>query len=129
MAKKSPLKRKEARADALWSLAVRARDGRCIVCGKTTDLQAHHAIVRRGHKSTRWDLRNGVSLCSADHIWGLHGRQWDWAKLETYTRAVERMIPVEVREELQFKGRSVCKIDLTAIDNIIYALETYLKMH
>jgi hypothetical protein len=59
----------------------------------------------------------------------LHGRQWDWAKLELYTNGIERTIPAEVRNELQFKGRTICKTDLTMMDNIIYALEVVLKMH
>lgn len=53
-------------ADALWSLAVRSKwKNRCAVCGKGK-VEAHH-LVPRQHTATRYDLRNGVALCSHHH--------------------------------------------------------------
>ena len=53
-------------ADSLWSLAVRADwGGRCAVCG-CRKCEAHHLIPRQ-HQSTRYDLRNGISLCCSHH--------------------------------------------------------------
>jgi hypothetical protein len=53
-------------ADRLWSLAVRDDwNYQCAVCGKgKTD--AHHLIPRQ-HESTRYELRNGIALCSYHH--------------------------------------------------------------
>jgi hypothetical protein len=51
--------------DKLWSAKIRAR-GRCEVCNKTTHLNAHHYIGRR-NRNVRWDLDNGVCLCSGCH--------------------------------------------------------------
>jgi hypothetical protein len=52
--------------DKLWSLKVRGRDKRCLVCGKTEYLAAHH-YIRRGVKSTRLALDNGITLCPSHH--------------------------------------------------------------
>ena len=52
--------------DKLWSKAVRERDRRCLVCGKTDYLAAHH-FIRRGVKATRLALENGITLCPAHH--------------------------------------------------------------
>lgn len=56
-----------------WSKAVRQRDGRCLICGVTDNLQAHHWLVSRARsRKYRFDLRNGVSLCYAHHVHGIH---------------------------------------------------------
>ena len=71
------MKRKKAtvdkKLDRLWSKLVKERDKECQVCKdksqpkiNATTLQAHHIFSRRG-RSTRWDLENGISLCSYHH--------------------------------------------------------------
>lgn len=78
----------EARADRLFSLWVRARDGRCTYpvypeqpCGMTTALQAAHYIGRR-NKAVRFDPDNVHALCSQHHVMvDQHGREHakhDW---------------------------------------------------
>lgn len=63
--------RKEA--DKLASEVVRKRDGRCLMCGATEGLQAHHFIVTKGASTKhRWDLRNLISLCYPCHIHKVH---------------------------------------------------------
>lgn len=63
--------------DKKWSQFVRERDSECLYCGHyeewenakgemKNDLQAHH-VIRRGISATRYDLDNGVSLCSKHH--------------------------------------------------------------
>jgi hypothetical protein len=53
-------------ADRLWSLAVRSQwNNRCAVCG-AGKVDAHH-LVPRQHEETRYDLRNGIALCSHCH--------------------------------------------------------------
>jgi len=55
--------------DAFWSLVVKQRDGnKCVVvnCGKTTHLNSHHIFGKR-NMATRFDLENGICLCSGHH--------------------------------------------------------------
>jgi predicted restriction endonuclease len=60
-------------ADNLASEVVRKRDGRCLLCGKTGNLQAHHFIITKGASTKhRWDLRNLISLCYPCHIHKVH---------------------------------------------------------
>ena len=67
---KAKVKREEKslpkKADDLWSKVVR-KVGSCEVCGKRENLNAHH-IFTRHNKSTRWDLDNGICLCSGCHV-------------------------------------------------------------
>lgn len=59
--------------DTLWSLAVRHRDNKCVMCGATENLQAHHWIRTKAQgNTTRWDIRNGASLCYCCHIHKIH---------------------------------------------------------
>jgi predicted restriction endonuclease len=63
--------RKEA--DRLASEVVRLRDKRCLMCGATENLQAHHFIVTKGASTKhRWNLKNLVSLCYCCHIHKVH---------------------------------------------------------
>lgn len=54
--------------DKLFSEKIRARDGRCLRCGRKKYLHAHH-IISRSHRSLRWDLQNGICLCFSCHNW------------------------------------------------------------
>lgn len=53
--------------DKIWALMVRTRDGRCLVCGKTDMLAAHH-LEGRAKKSTRLMIENGITLCPSHHV-------------------------------------------------------------
>lgn len=53
------------RADSLFSMIVRLRDGACKRCGASVgydNLEAHHLIKRDKH-ATRFVLDNGVAVC------------------------------------------------------------------
>ena len=53
-------------ADRLWSLSVRGDwNHQCAVCGYRKT-EAHHLIPRQ-HQATRYDVRNGIALCSRHH--------------------------------------------------------------
>ena len=54
--------------DDAWSYLVKIlADKKCAKCGKTTHLNSHH-IYSRSKFSTRWDLMNGICLCSGCHV-------------------------------------------------------------
>ena len=56
-----------------WSKAVRARDGKCVMCHKTDTLQAHDWLFRRGHSmALAVDVANGATLCYGCHIGRVH---------------------------------------------------------
>lgn len=59
------------RADKLWSLAVRQRDGKCRRCGRTSpEVVLHGAhIISRRYKAIRWEPINGLCLCAGCHMW------------------------------------------------------------
>src|SRR3990167_4286868 len=59
-------KTKFSKHDKLWSRLVRERDGKCLHCGRTEFLDAHH-FIGRSKKSCRLILENGVSLCKSCH--------------------------------------------------------------
>lgn len=52
--------------DKLWRDAIKERDTCCQICGKVEYLNAHHVIGRR-NLNLRWDLNNGITLCSGCH--------------------------------------------------------------
>jgi hypothetical protein len=55
----------EKKLDKAWSERIRSI-GKCEYCGSTEHLNAHH-IFSRANKATRYDLENGICLCSLHH--------------------------------------------------------------
>jgi len=90
-----------------WKLAVRIRDGQCIVCGKFEGkLDCHHIIPDRPAQfyKYRTDVNNGVLLCAHNHsmgCWSAHKNPlWfsDWLKKNRpaqYYLAMERLKKIE----------------------------------
>jgi hypothetical protein len=76
MQEKAEADKADDTAEGKWQKAVRKRDGmkcrwcrrRVVVCMDMRPEQAecHHATPRE-HRPTRWDVRNGILLCRADH--------------------------------------------------------------
>lgn len=53
--------------DKLWSEIVKKHwDNKCAICGATDNLNSHH-IITRSEKNLRWDVRNGICLCTLHH--------------------------------------------------------------
>ena len=91
--KKFNNKTAKKRLDIICSEVIRKRDKRCLVCGRSDHLQAHHAIKRKhGGGVTRWVLKNLVTLCYGCHIGKLHGSS-DSDFLEEYLAKLDKKIP------------------------------------
>jgi hypothetical protein len=71
-----------------WMDAVKERDGACLRCGSTNELESHYRVElaelielcgiksrddARRHADVLWDLSNGKALCRSCH-WAEHGR-------------------------------------------------------
>lgn len=52
--------------DVIWSKVIRGRAGQCEYCGSKEYLNAHH-IYSRTNRTLRWELDNGICLCSKHH--------------------------------------------------------------
>jgi len=50
-----------------WSAAIKARDGRCLLCGIRKNLHAHHIYRVTDDVSKCYDLENGATLCKKCH--------------------------------------------------------------
>ena len=98
------------RADDLFSLLVRARAGRCEVCGTpgypnqigppVVGLDCAHIVPRR-YGATRIDPVNAVALCREDHLWYTeHPIAWqNWA-VEYLGHAVWERLVERARDPL-----------------------------
>jgi hypothetical protein len=66
--------------DTIWSKKVKElAGGRCVICGETNYLNAHHYIGRQ-NKATRWYIPNGIAVCPKHHTFDVksaHGNpEW-----------------------------------------------------
>lgn len=70
---------KNKKIDKQFQCEVITRDQRCVKCGTTEALSAHH-IIKRSFKRCRHDKKNGVTLCIFCHAWA-HANTKDSRKL------------------------------------------------
>ena len=52
----------------IWRAQVIRRDKACVVCGNTNRRQAHHILSGSYFPDDRFDIENGVTLCSKCHM-------------------------------------------------------------
>ena len=58
----------------LWSKAIKQRDGKCLRCGSTHKLHAHHIERFIKNPEKRFDFSNGMTLCKTCHHEEHHGK-------------------------------------------------------
>ena len=125
--KKTPRKKLVAQLDKLWSEVIRLNHPACIVCGKTSNLNAHHAIVRKAQSlGVRWLLLNGVSLCISCHLFKLHGQQGDHQFLETYMAKLDELIPADEQLNIKQIGHQVTKYSLQDLEEKVLEFKKIL---
>ena len=97
------------KADRLFSLAVRERDGNeCRECGSHFRVQCAHIISRR-YDATRWSLDNAVALCARHHMkWTHDPLAWDDWVDERFGKGRLRSLKARARQ-------GVAKVDLEAV--------------
>ena len=112
MKNKSDLKKKVVKQnDEIWSLIVRLRDNfTCRMCGKSTKYVEAAHIIGRDNWNTRWDTRNGLSLCYYCHRFRCHGGHLtEEERIEFYKKAVGE----DVYENLLELAKQPVKRNLT----------------
>ena len=123
--KKTALKKK---CDELWSKAVRLRDGRCLLCGKTDGLAAHHYIQSRARSLLhRHNVKNGITLCFACHIYKVHTDATTNMLEQVKRAAIGNNIATEAEIEAISNDRSICQLNLEDLEIRKAHLEDYIE--
>lgn len=120
MKKPIPKKKKlENECDKLWSQCIIARDGTCRGTNSIDRLSAHH-IRSRTHRSTRWDLDNGLCLS-----WKVHFLQK--ANPERFQDLIINIIGDEKYQALKRKSLQVVDYTTADLEQIKQDLTNKLK--
>ena len=111
----------------LWSQCVRLRDKKCIICGSTETLQAHHCLVRAALSlRTRFIPENGVTLCYRCHLIEIH-KNGEKRFMENYIRILDEKIPKEKQDEIYKLAENKEEITLEDLQNTNIRLKEYLQ--
>ncbi len=114
------------KADILWAECVKIKDWyKCVYCWEEKNLNSHH-IIWRSSRSVRWDINNGVTLCSLHHIFSseisAHGQPLiflKWLENEKGEEAINKLI---------YKSNIVTKVSSEMLLEIINDLKLYKKV-
>lgn len=113
------------RADALWSEAVKINyNYRCQYCGRTDTLNSHH-LFTRSRKSTRFEIDNGICLCS-----GHHTLSSEFSAHQTSLEFYEWLVDLKWYDyvsNLSKKSREVVKVTPDFIKEQIQILEDFIS--
>lgn len=111
----------------LWSQCVRLRDKKCIICGSTETLQAHHCLVRAALSlRTRFMTLNGVCVCYKCHLVQIH-RNGEKRFFEKYIKILDEKIPKEKQEEIYKISENKDPVSLEELQNINENLKKELQ--
>lgn len=117
------IKKLKKQLDKAWSLAVRRKYPRCVVCGRRPT-QAHHAIMRRAQSlGVRWLLSNSVGLCYVCHIHKLHGSSGDKQFLDRYMAILNDLIPADEQQNIIDIGHRVNKFSVQDLEQMLLELQ------
>ena len=125
--KRNPTKTLKKKLDKLWSLIIRKKYPKCIVCGQSPT-QAHHAICRKSKGLyARWCLDNSVGLCVKCHLFRLHGQQGDKEFLDDYLCKLNRIIHPAIQADIKFKSNMVVKYSIQELEEKVKEFEELLN--
>ena len=117
------LKSLYATLDRLWPIAIKLRDGRCMICGTAIcELDAHHSIVSRSAKATRWSLLNGLALCRNCHTAVHNG-----VALANLQIAIDRIASADQQAEIFRLGHAPFKPWIQWAQSHIDYLKRFIK--
>lgn len=112
----------------IWSLCVRARDKKCVLCGREYGkMDAHHCIVPRGSAvGHHWFmLDNGAQLCFLCH--GLvHSKRGDKVALEKWLALLDSRVSKERQAEIIRAKHTTAKFTMEDYEGIY---ENLLKQY
>ena len=122
------IKRLKKQCDKLWSEAVRTRDGVCLLCGKKEGLNAHHWIHSRAQGNMhRWNVKNGVSLCFACHLYKVHNYASADVMEQLKRAAFARNIVTPQELEEIANDHSILKFGVEDMERVKNYLTNYLE--
>lgn len=106
--------------DRLWGCSIRRRYQKCVVCGSTSGLSAHHCIVRKARTfGVRWMEWNGVALCYVCHMHKVHGNQSDATWHEMYLGILHGLIPSDKWDEVVQMGNRLTKYSVDDLRELV----------
>lgn len=122
------ISRLKKKCDELWSKAVRTRDGRCLLCGKTDGLAAHHYIHTKGSSlHHRYNIKNGIALCYACHIYKVHTKATVAILEEVKKAAITYGVATAKEIEEISNDHSLAKLGVEDLEGIKKYLQDYLN--
>lgn len=117
--KKTPRQQLERQLDAVVREIVLKRDGRCVVCGKTTNLQCGHLITRT-KRGVRWDLKNCNVQCAGCNFYHEHNPH-------PYTHWFIQRYGLPEYESLYARSEAIGKFTLDELETMLIELTEKAK--
>lgn len=106
------------RADALMSILVRRRDGKCVMTGRTDLLQGAHFYGKKARPAVRYDFMNDHALYAGKHM------DVDRRDPQEYADWMRRHYTTAQLDALEKRSRLIIKRDRAYYEGIIAWLKS-----
>lgn len=97
----------------IWKQEVKKRDGKCLKCGSTESLHAHHIIPFKENIELRFDINNGETLCASCHakLEGFQQGHEAWAKGRNFDQKHREKLRIAAKGKTSpMKGKKTGRI-------------------
>ena len=126
MSRRRTIKSIKRKCDHLWAEIIRSKNkGFCIKCSKKAT-EAHH-IFKRTCNATRFDLSNGIPLCSHCHKFDRYGFEQDQSS-KWNMGIIKDFIGNKEYNRLEKLHYELKKFEVVELLNIETALKVKLRM-
>lgn len=110
--------------DTLWGIAIKLRDGFCVLCRSTEYLEAHHSIIRRRAFATRWAMHNGLTLC-----WRCHADVHAGKLKEGIQAALDRLCSRSEQDAVYRAGHTIVQPGQDWMESQVEALKATIESY
>lgn len=107
------IKKQMEKCDEIFSLYIRYRDRKCVLCSSVEDLQCSHYFTKKSHSSVRWYEINAHAMCDKCHCRHHNQGEHEYAMwmLDKYGRDMIDFLEQRAYSEKSYTLQELCEIE------------------
>ena len=106
-------KKQTEKCDEIFSLYIRYRDRKCVLCGSVENLQCSHYFTKKSHAAVRWYEVNAHAMCDKCHCRHHNQGEHEYSMwiLDKYGRGMIDLLEQKAYSEKSYTLQELCDIE------------------